>query len=102
MRLHYFGLCPESINRRLKLSDVDDMLVSLERELQRTIEMLRDDWHRLAKQIKKIDLILVDQGKNDPLDAVSYSIPGIATLIARVLTIVHPGPYLEKTSRHYK
>jgi transposase len=86
MRLHYCGLFPESINRRLKLSDVDDMLVSLEGELQRTIGMLRDEWHHLAKQIKEIDRILVEEGKKDPLNAVYRSVPGIGPLIAMVLS----------------
>ena len=39
MRLHYFGRFPESIQRRIKLQDVEDILVGLERELQRTIGM---------------------------------------------------------------
>ena len=86
MRLHYFGLFPESINRRLKLSDVDDMLVSLEGELQRTIGMLRDEWHHLAKQVKEIDRMLVEEGKKDPLNAVYRSVPGIGPLIAMVLS----------------
>lgn len=86
MRLHYFGLFPESINRRLKLSDVDDMLVSLEGELQRTIGMLRDEWHHLAKQIKEIDRVLVEEGKKDRLNGVYRSVPGIGPLIAMVLS----------------
>jgi transposase len=86
MRLHYFGLFPESISRRLKLSDVDDMLVSLAGELQRTIGMLRDEWHHLAKQVKEIDRILVEEGKKDPLNAVYRSVPGIGPLIAMVLS----------------
>jgi transposase len=86
MRLHYFGLFPESITGRLKLSDVTYILVSLEGELQRTIGMLRDEWRHLAGQIKEIDRILVEEGKNDPLDAVYRSVPGIGSLIARVLS----------------
>jgi transposase len=86
MRLHYFGLFPESINGRLKVSDVTYILVSLEGELQRTIGMLRDEWQHLAGQIKEIDRILVEEGKKDPLDAVYRSVPGIGSLLARVLS----------------
>jgi len=55
MRLHYFGLFPASIQRRIKLQDVEDILVGLEGELQLTIGMLRDEWVELAKRIKEID-----------------------------------------------
>jgi transposase len=77
MRLHYFGLFPENIQRRIKLQDVEDILVGLERELQRTIGMLRDEWVELAKRIKEIDRLLVEQAKEDPLDAVYRSVPGV-------------------------
>ena len=77
MRLHYFGRFPESIQRRIKLQDVEDVLVGLEGELQRTIGMLRDEWVELAKRIKEIDRLLVEQAKEDPLDAVYRSVPGV-------------------------
>ena len=86
MRLHYFGLFPESIQRRIKLQDVEDILVGLEGELQRTIGMLRDEWVELAKRIKEIDRLLVEQAKEDPLDAVYRSVPGVGPLISRILS----------------
>jgi len=52
MRLHYFGLFPQSIQRRIKPPDVEDVLVGLSGELQRAISMLRDEWIELAKRIK--------------------------------------------------
>lgn len=55
MRLHYFGLFPSSIQRRLKLQDVDEMLVGLEGELQRTIGMLREEWVEIVSKVKEID-----------------------------------------------
>ena len=54
MRLHYFGRFPESIQRRIKLQDIEDILVGLEGELQRTIGMMRDEWVELAKRIKDL------------------------------------------------
>jgi transposase len=86
MRLHYFGLFPESIQRRIKLQDVEDILTGLEGELQITIGMLRDEWVELAKRIKEIDRLLVEQSKEDPLDAVYRSVPGIGPLISRILS----------------
>jgi transposase len=86
MRLHYFGLFPESIERRIKLQDVEDILTGLEGELQRTIGMLRDEWIELAKRIKEIDRLLVEQAKEDPLDAVCRSVPGVGPLISRILS----------------
>jgi transposase len=77
MSLHYFGLFPASIQQRIKLQDVEDILVGLEGELQRTIGMLRDEWIELAKRIKEIDRLLVEQAKDDPLDAVYRSVPGV-------------------------
>lgn len=82
MRLHYFGLFPESIQGRIKLQDVEDILTGLEGELQRTIGMLRDEWIELAKRIKEIDRLLVEQAKEDPLDAVYRSVPGVGRSIA--------------------
>ena len=86
MRLHYFGLFPSSIQRRIKLQDVEDILVRLEGELQHTIGMLRDEWVELAKRIKEIDRLLVEQAKQDPLDAVYRSVPGVGPLISRILS----------------
>jgi transposase len=77
MRLHYFGIFPVSIQRRIKLQDVDKILVSLDGELQRTIGMLRDEWIELVKRVKEIDRLLVEQAKEDPLDAVYRSVPGV-------------------------
>ena len=91
MRLHYFGLFPESIQRRIKLQDVEDILVGLEGELQRTIGMLRDEWVELAKRIKEIDRLLVEQAKDDPLDAVYRSVPGVGPLISRILLFSFTG-----------
>jgi hypothetical protein len=39
--------------------------------------MLRDEWVELAKRIKEIDRLLVEQAKEDPLDAVYRSVPGV-------------------------
>ena len=86
MRLHYFGRFPESIQRRIKLQDIEDILVGLEGELQRTIGMMRDEWVELAKKIKEIDRLLVEQAKDDPLDAVYRSVPGVGPLISRILS----------------
>jgi hypothetical protein len=86
MRLHYFGLFPSSIQRRLKLQDVDEMLVGLEGELQRTIGMLREEWIEIVRRVKEIDRLLVEQAKEDPLDAIYQSVPGVGPLIARILS----------------
>ena len=60
MRLHYFGLFPSSIQRRLKLQDVDEMLVGLEGELQRRNGMRRDEWVEIVRRLKEIDRLLVE------------------------------------------
>ena len=70
MRLHYFGLFPENIQRRIKLQDVEDILVGLEGELQITIGMLRDEWVELAKRIKEAAIQAnkaVSVGKSRPV-----------------------------------
>jgi transposase len=48
--------------------------------------MLRDEWVELAKRIKEIDRLLVEQAKEDPLDAVYRSVPGVGPLISRSLS----------------
>lgn len=57
--LTLFGLFPVRIQRRIKLQDVDEILVSLNGELQRTIAMLRDEWIELLKRVKEIDRLPV-------------------------------------------
>ena len=86
MRLHYFGIFPSSIQRRVRLQDIDEILVGLSGELQRTIGMLRDEWVELVGRIKWIDRLLVEQAKADPLDAIYRSVPGVGPLIARILS----------------
>jgi len=43
-------------------------------------------WVELAKRIKQIDRLLVEQAKDDPLDAVYRSVPGVGALISRILS----------------
>lgn len=86
MRLHYFGLFPVSIQRRLRLQDVDEILVGLEGELQRTSGMLREEWLEIVRRVKEIDRLLVEQAKEDPLDGIYQSVPGVGPLIARILS----------------
>jgi transposase len=86
MRLHYFGLFPACIQGRIKVYHVDEILIRLEGELKRTIEILRDEWVELVRKVKEIDRLLVEQAKNDPLDALYRSVPGVGPLIARILS----------------
>jgi Transposase IS116/IS110/IS902 family len=48
--------------------------------------MLRDEWVELVKRIKEIDRLLVAQAKDDPLDAIYRSVPGVGPLISRILS----------------
>jgi transposase len=86
MRLHYFGLFPSSIQRRVRLQDVDEILGGLEGELQRTVGMLREEWVEIVRRVTEIDRLLVEQAKDDPLDAIYQSVPGVGPLIARILS----------------
>lgn len=86
MRLHQFGLLPTDTKGVLRLKDVESMLTELEGELHFTISCLRDEWQHLAAQVKQIDRKLVERSKQDPLNAIYRSVPGIGTLIAQVLS----------------
>lgn len=65
---------------------MDEILVGLNGELQRTIGMLREEWLEIVRKVKEIDRLLVEQAKDDPLDAIYQSIPGVGPLIARILS----------------
>jgi hypothetical protein len=93
MQLNYLGLFPASIQRRIKLQDVEDILFRLEGELQRTNGMMRDEWIELARRVKDIDRLVVEQAKVSPLDAVCRSVPGVGPIISRTCP-----PLLEQRS----
>jgi hypothetical protein len=82
MRLRYFGLFRACIQGRIKVYHVDEILIRFKGELKRTIEILRDEWVELVRKVKEIDRLLVEQAKNDPLDALYRSVPGVGSLIA--------------------
>lgn len=86
MRLHQFGLFPAHIERVIRLKDVDALLTKMDGDLQFTISCLREEWERLAVQVKEIDRQLAERSKQSPLNAIYRSVPGIGTLIAQVLS----------------
>ena len=85
MRLHQFGLFPASIERVIRLKDVEELLPRLKGELKFSIECLSAQWQFLAAQIKSIDRRLAERAKSCPFEATYRSVPGIGPLIARVL-----------------
>lgn len=86
MRLHYFGLFPVSIKQSIKLNHVDELLRGLDGELQQTIAIMRDEWQQISEHIKEINCQLTEQAKEDPLEAVYRSVPGVGRLISRILS----------------
>ncbi len=86
MRLHQFGKLPASLTGRIKLKDVEQILVGLEGELQFIIGLYRDEWVFHAGQIRTIGKLLAATAKEDPLEAVYRSVPGVGPLIARILS----------------
>lgn len=86
MRLHQFGLFPEHIQRVMRPSDVEEIMKSLDGDLRYSINCLFIQWKNLVKEIKALDKRLVEQAKDDPLEAIYRSVPGIGPLIARVLS----------------
>lgn len=87
MRLHQFGLFPSWIQRVILPRHVVTILEGVSsQDLKFSIELLYSQWMQLREKIKEIDRRLVEQGKQDPLEAVYRSVPGIGTLIARVLS----------------
>lgn len=86
MRLHQFGKLPASLTGRIKLKDVEQILISLEGELQFTIGLFRDEWVFHAGHIREINKRLVAIAEEDPLEARYRSVPGVGPLVARVLS----------------
>lgn len=86
MRLHQFGLFPAHIQRVIRVSDVEDILESVDGELKQVIGLLHAQWVYLDGEIKELDRKLAEQAKRDPLDAIYRSVPGIGPLTARVLS----------------
>jgi transposase len=87
MRLHYFGLFPACIQQSIKLHHVDEILRRLDGELQQTIAMMQDEWQQISEHIKEINRQLTEQAKEDPLEAVYRSFPGVGRLISRILSV---------------
>jgi transposase len=85
MRLHQFGLFPPEIERVIRLKDVEELLMKLDGDLQYCISCLYSEWQQLVSQVKEIDRQLRRRAKEDPLDAIYQSVPGIGPLVAQVL-----------------
>jgi transposase len=87
LRLHQFGLFPEEVKRAIHLKDVEALLNKMESaDLKLSIGFLYAQWQHLAGNIKDLDRHLVEQAKQDSLEAVYRSVPGIGPLTARVLS----------------
>jgi transposase len=86
MRLHQFGLFPVEIQRVIRLNDVEEICKSLGGDLKFSVECLSAEWAHLLSQVKEIDKRLAEQAKNDPLEVIYRSVPGIGPLIARILS----------------
>lgn len=86
MKLHQFGIFPAAIDRPILLKDVEQLLLSIDGELHVAVNYLYEQWKSLAGQVRQIDRALVEQAKNDPLDAIYRSVPGVGPLTARILS----------------
>lgn len=86
MRMHQFGLFPEDIERVIRLKDVEELLTKIDGDLQFSIACLYEEWKHILSQVQKLDKELHAQAKEDPLEAIYRSVPGIGPLIARVLS----------------
>ena len=86
MRLHQFGLFPPEIERVIRLKDVEELLMKLDGDLQYCLSCLYSDWEHLVSQVKEIDRQIAQRSKEDPLDAIYQSVPGIGQLVAQVLS----------------
>ena len=86
MKLHQFGLFPSHIERAIKLGDVEQIITELEGELKFCIECLYSQWQHLVLKVKEIEKRLTEQAKQDSLEAIYRSVPGIGALTTRVLS----------------
>ena len=87
MKLHQFGLFPADIERAIRPRDLEQLLPKLEsEELRLSIELLYSEWLHLATKVKELDKQLAKQSKQDSLEIVYRSVPGVGRLSARILS----------------
>lgn len=86
MRLHQFGLVPEDFNRVLRVKDAEAFLEKFEGDLKFSLERLLEQWECLLEQRRALEKRMREQAKEDPLEALYRSVPGIGVLTARVLS----------------
>lgn len=87
MRLHQFGLVPECLVGVMRPRHVATILEKIQTSaLRSTIEQMMSEWVFLANKVKELDKKLLENAKNDPLDKIYRSVPGIGPLISRILS----------------
>lgn len=87
MRLHQFGLLPATLQGRIQPRHAKEIIESIRiPTLKMTLELMLAEWLYLASKIKEVDKKLIEYAKNDPLEAIYRSVPGIGALTSRVLS----------------
>lgn len=87
MRLHQFGLLPEShagVLRPAMVREVAAQEIGL--ELRLALEVMLSQWASLELEMKRIDRALLAQASVDKNEAIYRSVPGVGPLLARVLS----------------
>ena len=87
MRLHQFGLVPEWLSGVIRPQHVTMVLDKIQAPaLKMTLELMLSEWLYLVSKVKELDKKLVEYSKNDPLDKIYRSVPGVGPLTARILS----------------
>lgn len=87
MKLHQFGLFPAGYSKVLTTKFAKELIAKVkEGELKIALNSLFSQWEHLNQEIKELEKKLRKQAKNDELEVVYHSVPGIGGLLARVLS----------------
>lgn len=87
MKLHQFGLFPSDYTGVLTIKFAQEYIATIEHaELKIALGALLSQWQHLNQEIKSLEKKLKKQAKNDVLEVVYRSVPGIGPLLARVLS----------------
>ena len=85
MKLHYYGVLPSSYRGVLRREFVLEVAKKQKPELQSSLESLCAIWKSLDEQILAFNRSLREQAKNDRLERVYRSIPGVGHVSSRIL-----------------
>lgn len=84
--LHRQGLYTEEHDKALSLRQVEKLKdLEVSRDIQFCLEMLCEEWIKLAKEIKTIEEKLEEQAVEDHLEKTYRSLPGVGKISARTL-----------------